>query len=222
MWREKPEWFGLRSPESDEIDCRGAYITLPQELHELFDTIETALEDFSRFTAIYDCSTQKSFRISLKLCPTESFEAFTIETSSDRCVIFSSSSEGFRRAIYFLEDELLRREGMLLPIGRLSRRPHLRSRITRSFFAPINRPPLNIDELMTDEDYYPDEYLSRLAHDGANGIWIYTRLSDLVVTSVFPEHGVGREAELEKRISKLSSLTERALRYGIKTYVFFI
>ena len=119
---------------------------------------------------------KKSLRISLEPCPTESFEAFTIETSSDRCTIFSSSSEGFRRAIYFIEDELL-------PLGRLSRRPLLRARITRSFFAPINRPPLNIDELMTDEDYYPDEYLSRLAHDWENGIWIYTRLSDPVVTA---------------------------------------
>lgn len=213
LLREKPEWF-KRLPEANEADLRGAYIAE----HEHIDELETAIDELSSFLEIYDSSSKRSFPIVLQRAETEVFEAFSIEVSHKECVILAGDSEGFRRAIYFLEDEFLRREGMILPLGKISRAPKLKTRITRSFFAPINRPPLNIDELMTDEDYYPDEYLSRLAHDGANGIWIYTRLPDLVKTSVFPEFGENSE----RRIAKLSALTDRALRYGIKTYVFFI
>ena len=42
-----------------------------------------------------------------------------------------------------------------------------------------------------DIDYYPEEYLNRLMHDGANGIWIYTRFSDLLPSSIIKEYGKG-------------------------------
>lgn len=71
---------------------------------------------------------------------------------------------------------------------------------------------------MDDVDYYPDEYLNRLAHDGTNGIWIYTRLADLVRTDIIPEYG----ENAEKRIAKLNRVVARCKRYGIGVYVFFI
>ena len=69
---------------------------------------------------------------------------------------------------------------------------------------------------MDDVDYYPDEYLNRLAHDGTNGIWIYTRFKDLLPSEIFPEYG----DNWERRIAKLRKVVEKCKRYGIKVYVF--
>ena len=91
----------------------------------------------------------------------------------------------------------------------------MRSRITRCFFSPINRPPKYGNELSDDVDYYPKEYLNRLMHDGANGVWIYTRFSDLVPVKALPEYGRGGEA----RVEKLNRVIEKCARYGIRVYV---
>ncbi len=98
------------------------------------------------------------------------------------------------------------------------REPWMKTRITRCFFSPINRPPKNGDELSDDVDYYPENYLRRLQRDGTNGVWIYTRFSDLVRSSYLPDYG----ADSEKRIAKLNRVIEKCGRFGIKVYVFAI
>lgn len=60
--------------------------------------------------------------------------------------------------------------------------------------------------------------MNRLAHDGSNGLWIYTRLSDLVPSEIIPEYGAGYEG----RIEKLNRVCEKCARYGIGVYVFAI
>lgn len=87
-----------------------------------------------------------------------------------------------------------------LPIGALERQPWLRNSISRCFFAPIKRPPLNRDEL-TDVDYYPDAYLDRLAHEGVNGLW----------WMIF---GCGYTLLRERKISLKSSAMKYALYSG--------
>ena len=84
---------------------------------------------------------------------------------------------------------MLRAGGPFLPIGTVERRPFLKARISRCFFGPIKRPPKNRDELMDDVDYYPDNYLNRLAHEGINGLWLTVEFEDLCRTSVTPEFG---------------------------------
>ena len=74
------------------------------------------------------------------------------------------------------------------------------------------------DELMDDVDYYPDEYLNRLAHEGVNGLWLTIEFRDLVATRYTPEAG----KDGEKRLAKLRRTVEKCLRYGIKTYIFCI
>ena len=145
-------------------------------------------------------------------------EAYRVTVTEDAVTVHAAETEGARRALIWIEDELRRREGPYLPRGTVSRAPHIRARITRCFFSPINRPPKYGDELSDDVDYYPDEYLNRIMHDGANGVWIYTRFSDLVESPYLTHYGRGREA----RIEKLNRVIKKCARYGIGVYIFAI
>jgi hypothetical protein len=70
---------------------------------------------------------------------------------------------------------------------------------------------------MDDVDYYPDEYLNRLAHEGVNGLWLTVAFSDLCQTSISR-----LDPDAKKRLTKLRLTVEKCLRYGIKTYIFCI
>lgn len=209
----KPEWFECRELKEGEISTLGAF------LQNLFvdseGLLKTATDDFERFLGIYEIS-GKQYPIILKKSDTPCYEAYRICITEANCQVEANDTEGIRRALVYLEDEMLRRGGPILPLGTISRQPFVRTRITRGFFSPTNRPPKCIDELMDDIDYYPDEYLNRLAHDGTNGIWIYTRFKDLLPSEIFPEYG----QYWERRIEKLRKVVAKCKRYGIKVYVF--
>ena len=61
-----------------------------------------------------------------------------------------------------------------LIVGEIRRHPFVKTRISRCFFAPPSHASNEgtVNELASDIDYYPDEYLNRLAHDGINGLWL--------------------------------------------------
>lgn len=145
-------------------------------------------------------------------------EAYRLEISKEACLITASDLEGIRRATYFLQDELTGNDGPFLKCGTLERTPQIRTRISRSFFGPINRPPANRDELLDDVNYYPDEYLNRLAHDGVNALWLTIRFRDLCPSRFFPEFGLHHQQRLEK----LRETVRRCARYGIGIYLFCI
>ncbi len=210
-----PEWFKREKADCGEVVAKSAYII--NEFTDDEGLLETAFEDFNLFLEVYKINGNE-FPIYIKKENTDCFEAYKISVNKDGCVITANDAEGIRRALVYLEDEFNRREGPILPIGEIYRKPRIKSRITRGFFSPTNRPPKNIDELLNDVNYYPDEYLNRLAHDGTNGIWIYSRLSDLVKTDIIPEYGL----DSDKRIAKLKKIIDRCKRYGIKVYILFI
>ena len=97
------------------------------------------------------------------------------------------------------------------------RTPWLKNRISRCFFGPIKRPPFNRDELADDIDYYPDEYLKRLAREGVNGLWLTGELRELTRTS-YPE----ADPLADRRIAKLNRTVEKCAKYGLKTWLFMI
>ena len=210
---QKPDWFGSVTPSADEVCAKGVF--LKNEFPDAQGLLDTMLTDFDRFLAVYAIA-GKSYPIHLVKAETECFEAYRISVEPEACRIEAGDTEGIRRALVYLEDEFLRRGGAVLPLGTISRKPSVRTRITRGFFSPTNRPPRNVDELMDDVDYYPEEYLNRLVHDGTNGIWIYTRFKDLLPSEVFPEYG----ENWERRITKLRSVVAKCKRFGIKVYVF--
>ena len=115
----------------------------------------------------------------------------------------ASDTEGIRRAIFHLEEPIAAADGPFLSPGVTRKRPWLKNRIARCFFGPINRPPLNRDELMDDVDYYPDAYLDRLAHEGMNGLWLSIEWKDITKTSFRDP-----SPDMERRLAKLRRTVE--------------
>ena len=210
-----PENFGSGEAREGEISALGAYIA---ECHEPWrELILTATEDFERFLGV---SGVFGSRYPIKILFAEGYseESFKISVEDECCTVYASDSEGARRAVYYLEEEMIKREGAILPLGDILRTSHIRRRITRGFFSPTNRPPKYGDELFDDVDYYPENYLSRLAHNGTNGLWIYTSFAQLIKSPLVPSKTKG----CERRMEKLRSVVERCKKYGIKVYLFAI
>ena len=108
----------------------------------------------------------------------EGRESYRVGVSPEAVELTAGDDEGMRRAIYYFEDRVQAGD-----LADAVRRPWLRHRFSRCFFAPTKRPPLYTDELMDDVDYYPDAYLNRLAHEGVNALWITVTFRDLAATS---------------------------------------
>lgn len=212
---EKPSFFDDRAPEAGEIFVSGMYLANRWEGDQ--GLLDTSYDDFSCFLQVCQMA-GNHYPLSLHREAGAEFESYRIVISETETKIYAGDTEGVRRALIYLEDEMLRREGPCLPLGEIRRTPAIKTRITRCFFSPINRPPKYGDELSDDVDYYPENYLNRLMHEGANGVWIYTRFSDLVPVKALPEYGRGGE----KRLEKLNRVIDRCARYGIGVYVFAI
>lgn len=180
--------------------------------------LDTAYEGMEHFFDECGIKQNGSYKI-ITLCgDTGENDSFRIQIEPATCKIIAENTEGIRRGIFYLEDLLLGADGPFLKIGEINREPWIKNRISRCFFGPIKRPPLNRDELMDDVDYYPEEYLNRLAHEGINGLWLTIKFSDLCKTPITPEYG----KDAERRLAKLRRTVDKCLRYGIKTYIFCI
>ena len=212
LYVQKPVLYGSRARVGGEIDAGGIYLASPCP----DPLLETAWRSFVRFSEVYGIGGDR-YPVSVSIVEREDAESFHLEICEDGISV-CGDREGVRRALIWLEDELRRAEAPYLTPRAVERRAVIRSRITRCFFSPINRYPKFGDELSDDIDYYPEEYLDRLMHDGANAVWIYTRFSDLVESSLVPGWGIGREARLEK----LRRVIRKCARYGIGVYLFAI
>jgi hypothetical protein len=145
-------------------------------------------------------------------------ESFRVDVQKGVCRIMAGDVDGVRRGIFYLEDEMLRQRAPFLTIATVEKNPLIDRRISRCFFGPIKRFPKMKDELMDDVNYYPDQYLNRLAHEGVNGLWLTVEFRDLVKTSFTPD----ANKNSKKRLTKLRKTVEACLRYGIHTYIFCI
>ncbi len=210
-----PPSFGKGSIEEGEIDAHGMYLC--GDFPDPEGVLETAYQDFSRFLSVYKIE-GRAFPVRLVKGETRCFEAYTVDIAADGITLSAADTEGIRRGLIYIEDLISRREDAFLLPGKTERWPHIRARITRGFFSPTNRPPKFGDELSDDIDYYPDEYLNRLAHDGTNGLWIYTSFKAILPPRLIKEYGEGYEARLEK----LRRVIRSCARYGVKVYVFAI
>lgn len=143
-------------------------------------------------------------------------EEYKVEVTAQKTVITASDDDGIRRGVYFLEDRICESEGDSITEGTWRRKPFVIHRISRCFFGPTNRPPFQIDELTNDIDYYPDEYLNKLAHEGINGLWIPMYFRDFP-SSIFPHFGQGST----RRVEKLRRTVKQCARYGIRIYTLF-
>lgn len=180
--------------------------------------LETAYADFNRFIELGGIGIDGPYRLVTVLDRGRERESYRLEVDRRECRLLAGDTEGVRRGLVHLEDVLQGAGGPFLRMGIIERKPVIRTRISRCFFGPINRPPKNRDELTDDIDYYPDEYLNRLAHDGINGLWLTIRFSDLCPSRFFPEAG----KDAERRLAKLREIVRKCASYGVKIYVFCI
>ena len=207
-------------PHWENAGCGGDELNMKQGviLNPLFpdpeNLLETAYVDFNRFLSEAGL-TGKAVPVEIRETAGFAPEEYRLTVGNDSAVLEASDTEAVRRGVYYLRDLIAGTP--YLKKGCIVRRPWLKNRISRCFFGPIKRPPFNIDELMNDIDYYPEEYLSRLAHEGVNGLWLTVTFREICDTSV-------RKAvpEAAQRIAKLRATVERCRRYGIKTWVFCI
>ena len=212
---EKPGNFGRGCRRDGEADLSGMYLDV--DFPDPENLLETAYGDFRKFLAVCEMGGTR-YPLRIRQIPAGTFEAYTLAVTQEGCTLSAGDTEGIRRGLVYLEDQLIRKEGPFLEISSVTRRPVIKSRITRGFFSPTNRPPHNVDELWNEIDYYPDNYLNRLAHDGNNGIWIYTKFKDLIPSEVLPGYGEGSA----RRIEKLRKVVAKCARYGIKVYIFAV
>ncbi len=211
-----PIGFGERkAPRAGEISAKGIYFknTFP----EGHDLLESAYRDFEAFIAVTKIGGDL-YPLALVKGEVLGKESFRLCVSERGVTVVAEETEGVRRALVYIEEEMTKREGPYLPLGEIERKPYIKTRMTRGFFSPTNRAPKFGDELLDEIEYYPDEYLNRLAHNGTNGLWIYTSFRALVDMPLFEQN----KEEVARRIAKLSRVAERCARYGVKVFVFAI
>jgi len=208
LYQEKPAGWGYRSAARDEAFICGVRVS--EEFPCEKNGLRTVYEDFERFVTLFCLPGEAGYLFRTRKAETMETEAFRVVVGESECVIWAGDQEGIRRALYFLEDEMMRRNGPFLPLGEIERCPHIKRRITRNFFTPHEANK----ELMTEQDDYPDEYLNRLAHDGINGLWIFLQLRTLIPSEIVPEYG----RDSTKPLTKLRQIARKCARYGIKVY----
>jgi len=194
-------------------------VTIKEIFPDTKGRLETAYEDLRSFLAAGGISGDHGEYV-IETIPSSDLEgeAFRLDIGSKSCRILAGDVEGIRRGIFQLEDEMLRIRGPYLTLGIIEKHPIVERRISRCVYGPIKRPPAMRDELMDEVDYYPDQYLNRLAHEGVNGLWLTVEFRDLVSTKFNPDAG----KDGKKRLDKLQRTVTQCLRYGIRTYIFTI
>ena len=207
----KPCYWNKRDAHDNEVFIDGAFVLA--EFPDSDGVLDTAYEDLKKFLKISEVKDGSfCFKTAINKVMTE--EAYRITVNETECLIESADTEGIRRAIFYIEDEMNRREGSFLPMGVIFRYAAIKRRISRGFLNPHYCPDSD-GELSDDTEYYTDDYLNRLAHDGVNGIWVQERVRVLIESEIIPEYGKNGEA----RLNRLNRLIEKCKRYGIKVYL---
>ena len=179
--------------------------------------LDSSFADFDRFLSMADIEKGEGDTVlEIKKGKTSVFEEYHILIEDKKITVTANDTEGIRRALIFLEDEMRRHDGAILTKGNIERRPFVKTRISRCFFSSPSHSPDGdyVNELCDDLDYYPEEYLNRLMHDGINGLWIGAHFRDILESSVIPEYA----KDGKRRIAKLQQIVEKCRKYGIFIY----
>ena len=178
---------------------------------------ETAYADFKRFLNEAGIPCQGGAELRFEKSAAIEDEDFQLEITAGGILLTGGTTEAFRRGLYYLSHRIASLAAPHLPFGTEKKHFWLKNRISRCFFGPIKRPPFFRDELMDDIDYYPEEYLSELAREGVNGLWLTIEFHDLCSITYIKE-----DPNAQKRLAKLRDTVNLCLRYGIKTWIFCI
>ncbi len=214
---EKPVNFSVRKPKNNQILISS--INLNFDFPDENNDLEFCYADFLNFLKSVDIKvSNKGIPLLLKKISHKNEEKFTIEVKKSSITIFAASTRGIRQALIFIEDEIIKQNAPILPIKTFNRTPSIKTRISRCFFTPPSHASAqgSVNELMSDIDYYPDNYLNRLAHNGINGLWIGTSFRTMLKSKIFTEYGF----EEEIQVKKLNQVIEKCKKFGIDVYLF--
>ena len=202
-------------PAAGEANLAGG-VTVEAEFPDPDNLLATAYKDFGEFLKSGDISASGPYRIITAQGRTRLFETYRVKVGATSCRIIANDTEGIRRGLVYVEDEILRARGPFIRLQNTERKPYVKTRISRCFYSPIHRPPKMRDELTDDVNYYPDDYLQRLVHHGINALWLTIRYAETCPSKYLPEHG--RYAA--RRQEKLRRTVEQCRRFGIRIFAF--
>lgn len=213
--REPARLQWTRRAGAGELDISGGLRI--EDAYGTGEKLATAVAELNAF--FRDAGLPENGKVPLKFArgKVAGRESYRLNAGESGVELIAEDDEGMRRGIYFLENLMASQNGAFLPYGKTERKPWLKNRISRCFFGPIKRPPFNRDELLDDIDYYPGDYLGKLAREGINGLWITVEFRDLAETSF-----TKRDPLAQKRLEKLRKTVERCGKYGIKIWLFSI
>jgi hypothetical protein len=166
--------------------------------------LSTAYRDFDRFLESAGIPEGGVYPVQVVKTTMDACESYRIDISRERCLVSAGDTEGVRRALVYLEDEMLRSGGPYLAVKKIERTPVIRNRIVIHvrMFKTIGL------------DLLPDEFLNRLAHDGVNGVmlpleWVYPH-------RIVPEF----EKPPAAMFKTLRERVRRYARFGIRIYLY--
>ncbi|HWL54824.1 MAG TPA: hypothetical protein VNQ90_20445 [Chthoniobacteraceae bacterium] len=216
-WERREVDWQRRTPRKGEISLKEG-VALKWEADDPRGLLESAVDRLERFFSSTGLLVGGGYPVTFRLAPLQGPESWRVVVGREGAEVDGEDLEGLRRAVYWIEDQLAGADGPFLKLGACERKPIIRTRLSRCYFGPIQRPPLNRDELADEVDYYPDAYLDRLAADGINGLWLTIRFADVCDTALFPNKGEARR----RRLEKLRRTVEKCARYGIRIFPFCI
>jgi hypothetical protein len=215
-YHQPVQWTPRQPRRSEVFFPRGLH--LEPRFADPDGRLASAYADFRFFLGTVGLPADGAYPLIIHTLSTTRREEYHVRITPEGCELGAADTEGIRRGLVWIEDEMLRHGGPFLPLGTFTRTPVIRTRISRCFYGPVNRPPKSKDELADDVDYYPDEYLNRLAHEGANVLWMTVHFFQTVPSKLIPEYG----QNAGPRLDKLRRVVQKCARYGIRIYPFCI
>ncbi|MFX0098460.1 MAG: hypothetical protein ACFFCS_02690 [Candidatus Hodarchaeota archaeon] len=147
--------------------------------------------------------------IEVMIVPSMEDRIFKISIKQEKINIQACCSRDLWAAVVYLEKEMTRRGGPILPAGEITKKPEWRVQISQA--------PWGANFLVPDlsEEYLSIDAFRLLAHYGINGMTIYGDMLCYVNSSILPELNA---LDYEKNIQTLRDASERASKYGVSFY----
>ena len=195
-------WKLIKPPEDSGVPLH-IVEEFRQYLHTAFEC-ETAWEEKAAPGSKY-----VELRVDTSIAQTAG--SFELAVEPEKIIVRGSDVEGIRQGLYFLEDQMERRQAPCLAPGTVSRTATLEPRYVYSYFALYGDPLWD-----TEIDPFPEGFLEKLARAGVSGVWLQAVLRNLAPSQKFPEFGEGWRV----RLKNLNRMVQRAQEFGIKIYLY--
>jgi hypothetical protein len=207
-----------RQPQANALDlAKGFELRLENWSND--EELEVLCNDFENFMIqamkVFPRSGGTVIEAVRKEIKEDGYEKCRIITTTGKCVIEAENLAGLRRALFNLEEDMTERGYPEISLGESYDFAFQKIRMSRSPLASYRFG--SGWELNRHENFYPDEYLNALAHCRINAIWVAGLFREMLKSQTLPE--LTRDAD-ERALVKLSELTRRASRYGIKVFLF--